>query len=207
MSTNYNLADQKQVQAALELRLEVLELERQALAFISGALSSYTKKQLNKYFKDHCETLSPKYSQESTRWNSETRQEVLETNQWPIYTIYIEKGYFNKITLYISGRSRSISGWDNKIYFTFYGNTNAATEEEKEASRAMTPENLRPLIDSQINQNAETIKKVKHDLNRIATITAQYNQARQAYDDILEAVHFYTRDQLTGKRDYNLNNN
>ena len=68
----------------------------------------------------------------------------------------------------------------------------------------MTAENLRPLIDQQIDNLKETTAKVKKDYDNAEALTAQYNSARQAYDDILEAVHYYTRDQLTGKRDYNL---
>lgn len=204
MLINYNLANAQEVKKALSLRLEVLEEEKKALDFISSALTSYTKKQINKYFKDHIESLSPKYKQEATRWNCETREDEPVVNYWPLYTIYIEKDYFNKLTLYISGQSRNISGWDNKLYFTFYGNSKAATEEEKEASKEMTAENLRPLIDQQISNLKETIAKVKKDFDNIDALTNQYNKARQAYDNILEAVHFYTRDQLTGKRDYNL---
>jgi predicted nucleotidyltransferase len=206
--TNYNLVKPEEIKKALALRLEVLEEEKKALDFMSAALASYTKKQINKYFKDHAEALAPKYEQKSTRWDSITRQEVEEVNEYPLYTLYIEKSYFNKITLYIS-RPNNISGWDNKLYFTFYGNINpsTATEEEKEAARALTPENLTPIIAQQIENTAATIEKVKKDYNNAETLTDQYNQARQAYDNLLEAVHYYTRDQLTGKRDYNLSKN
>lgn len=206
--TNYNLANPGEVKNALALRLEVLEEEKKALSFISEALKGYTKKQINKYFKDHAEALSPKYKQETTKWNSETREEEPIINYWPIYTIYIEKSYFNKLTLYISGPVRYINGWDNKLYFTFYGNNSGTqTEEEKEKSKEMTAENLRPLIDQQISNLKDTTAKVQADHNNIEALTAQYNEARQAYDNILEAVHYYTRDQLTGKRDYNLSKN
>lgn len=205
---NYNLAETKKIKTALALRLEVLNNEKEALEFISGALASYSKKQINKYFKDHVEAIAPKYRQESTRWNSETRQEDPCVNYWPVYTLYIEKGYFNKVTLYISGPALNIDGWENKLYFTFYGNNSGTqTEEEKEASKQLTAENLRPLIDQQIDNLKETTEKVLKDFNSIDAITEKYNETRAAYDNLLESVHFYTRDQLTGKRDYNLSKN
>lgn len=202
--TNYNLANIKEVKDSLSLRLEVLEEERKALEFMSNALNSYKKKQINKYFKDHIEALSPTYKQKSTRWNSETREDEPITNTYPIYTAYIEKGYFNKLTIYISGQAKNINGWDNKLYFTFYGDTQAPTEEEKKKTREMTAENLRPIIDTQINSLKETTEKVKKDFDNIEALTKKYNKLRQDYDNFIDSVHFYTRDQLTGKQDYDL---
>jgi len=204
---NYNLANTQEIKNALALRLEVLNNEAQALDFLANALQSFKRKNIDKYFKNHVEELSPKYAQQYTDYNRETHQEETTTKNWPVYSISIYKEHqnygYNKVNLYLHG-NRKISGAENYINFTFYPDYNLSTEEEKQACRNITPENLARLIKQEQERHAKTIAKVQKDFDNVEELTAQYNQARQAYDDILEAVHYYTRDQLTGKRDYNL---
>jgi hypothetical protein len=202
---NYNLAKPQEIKQALALRLEVLSNEKKALVFLQDALNNYKRKNIDKYFKDHAESLSPKYSVIWNERNPKTEKWEDITKVFPVYSISIQKDpvLYNKVNLYLHD-NQAINGAENYLTFTFYPDYNATTEEEKQAKLNITPANLSALISRDIEINETTTAKVQKDYDDAEVITDIYNKARQNYDDILEKVHYYTRDQLTGKRDYNL---
>lgn len=197
-TTSDKVADQ------LKLRLEALNIERAGFQFLLNSLKEYGDKAINKRFKDFLEAKSPLYSVNYSDYNRETHKEETTTKKFPVYSLSINtQGYFKSINLY-NNKLRDYNGIESNETFSIYGNNNAETEEEKEESKNLNYKNLLPVISSRLEGINETIDKIEKDLSNIETITAKYNAMRQELEDIEEAIHYYTRDKLTGKNDYNI---
>jgi|GEM_PF-4775839 len=187
----------------LKIRIEAKELEKKALEFLRDTLKEYGNKQINKRFKDFLEARSPKYTYNCEIYNIDKGIYENEEKTAPIYSIYIKKDYFNGLQLY-NNDFQKFNGLDNWLSLTIYKNHNATTEEEKEKSGELNAENLTRLVNALIEGINETLEKLNNDLKNFDKLANKYEKAKKELDIILESVHYYTRDQLTGKNEYNI---